>query len=113
MTALTEIYKHIGNVTRRIPKINVHHLSYENMGNELVGDLAVLCIDCHDEVEARVTAMIQSGQTRKAALASLKDEFTRRMCEVHEMYGRWQNHGLTEPRGSQRRLRELLREAGK
>src|SRR3954469_18543490 len=31
---------------RRMP-IQVHHLTYERVGNELPEDLAALCFDCH------------------------------------------------------------------
>jgi hypothetical protein len=27
--------------------LNVHHRTYERLGNELLGDLTVLCVDCH------------------------------------------------------------------
>lgn len=32
--------------------LQVHHLSYENLGNEYPIDLQVLCKDCHEAVHA-------------------------------------------------------------
>jgi len=29
--------------------LHVHHLTYERLGNEAVGDLIVLCADCHTD----------------------------------------------------------------
>jgi 5-methylcytosine-specific restriction endonuclease McrA len=31
-------------------ELEVHHLSYENLGDEKDGDLMVLCVRCHDDL---------------------------------------------------------------
>jgi hypothetical protein len=35
-------------VERRAPRFNVHHLSYERLGEELDEDLMLLCAPCHN-----------------------------------------------------------------
>ena len=37
---------------RRAP-LDVHHLTYERFGNELLGDLRALCRECHDEAHRK------------------------------------------------------------
>lgn len=37
----------------RAPKRDVHHLTYERLGNELPEDLQVLCRQCHDAAHGR------------------------------------------------------------
>ena len=32
-------------------QLEVHHLTYDNLGNELLGDIVTLCQNCHDRVE--------------------------------------------------------------
>jgi 5-methylcytosine-specific restriction endonuclease McrA len=36
-----------GRCGRYSPNLDVHHLTYERLGNELPEDLIVLCHDCH------------------------------------------------------------------
>lgn len=31
--------------------LEVHHLTYERLGNELPDDLQVLCVECHEEAD--------------------------------------------------------------
>lgn len=35
------------------PVVNVHHLSYANVGNEPIGDLIGVCTRCHLELHER------------------------------------------------------------
>lgn len=37
----------------RARKMDVHHLTYERLGNELPEDLQVLCRECHDAAHGR------------------------------------------------------------
>src|SRR5579885_1010625 len=32
-------------------KLQVHHLTYERLGNELSGDLVVVCTECHPKLD--------------------------------------------------------------
>ena len=32
-------------------RLEVHHLTYDNLGRELLGDIVTLCQNCHDRVE--------------------------------------------------------------
>jgi hypothetical protein len=48
----SEVKKKRGNKCQEcgsFENIEVHHLSYSNLGNELNDDLAVLCRNCHEE----------------------------------------------------------------
>lgn len=37
---------------RRRPPVQVHHLTYEHMGNEFLWELAAVCLECHRRVHA-------------------------------------------------------------
>lgn len=37
---------------RQQKRLDVHHLTYERFGKELLADLQILCRKCHDEVHA-------------------------------------------------------------
>jgi hypothetical protein len=34
----------------RWPIVNVHHLTYQRLGNEMPGDLLGVCLVCHEEL---------------------------------------------------------------
>lgn len=36
--------------------LEVHHLTYERFGNELLSDLVTVCEDCHKAIHAQQTA---------------------------------------------------------
>ena len=68
-----EVIKRAGNLCERchLAKIaNVHHLTYERLGAELLEDLLGLCRECHEFVSAerdgdpaveRIQAILQAG----------------------------------------------------
>ena len=37
--------------------VDVHHLTYENMGNEFMFELVLICRDCHDRLHGRRRAL--------------------------------------------------------
>ena len=39
------------NVCLDYKRLEVHHLTYDNLGNELLGDILTLCQNCHEHVE--------------------------------------------------------------
>jgi 5-methylcytosine-specific restriction endonuclease McrA len=47
--------------------LEVHHRTYENLGNESVGDLTTLCRDCHREVTNFLRARRYSSVVPKRA----------------------------------------------
>jgi 5-methylcytosine-specific restriction endonuclease McrA len=34
-------------------ELQVHHLTYERLGNELMGDVQIICRECHKKVHSR------------------------------------------------------------
>lgn len=36
-------------------KLDVHHLTYERLGNEKVDDVQIICKECHDKIHLRDT----------------------------------------------------------
>jgi hypothetical protein len=49
----TEVLRRSGGVCERChkwPVVNVHHLTYERLGNELLEDLLGVCTKCHKEL---------------------------------------------------------------
>jgi 5-methylcytosine-specific restriction endonuclease McrA len=40
--------------------LNVHHRTYENLGNESLSELAVLCKDCHADWHAGLLPLLES-----------------------------------------------------
>lgn len=43
-------------------RLDVHHVSYLNLGHELQSDLVTLCRRCHDETHGKATARIDPDQ---------------------------------------------------
>ncbi len=55
---------------RKHKKLEVHHLTYQNLGNEPDTDLKVVCPNCHrveDRLRERQTHDQQSGESRSEA----------------------------------------------
>lgn len=52
-----QVFRHYGKrcyACRMAPRIlHVHHLTYERLGREKIGDLIPLCVPCHREVTRR------------------------------------------------------------
>ena len=44
--------KHTCQMCGRKQELRVHHLTYENLGQEKDGDLQTLCVRCHNDVHA-------------------------------------------------------------
>jgi DNA-directed RNA polymerase subunit RPC12/RpoP len=79
--------------------LQLHHKTYERLGKELISDLELLCVPCHEKAD---TARAAEGQARSAAAfygagldtyASKKygDEWFLVMDreEIEEEYDRW------------------------
>jgi len=45
-------------------RLDVHHLSYERLGNELPDDLMVLCRDCHDLIHGKKLLNLEDEDQR-------------------------------------------------
>lgn len=51
--------------------VHVHHLTYERMGDELLADLVLLCLDCHEDIHPHM-------RNREAAKSAVSKWFSRR-----------------------------------
>jgi 5-methylcytosine-specific restriction endonuclease McrA len=49
--------------------LEVHHLTYERLGHELMSDLQILCADCHPAADAERRSSRRSGGMRTLAAA--------------------------------------------
>jgi arsenate reductase-like glutaredoxin family protein len=60
---------------KTISDYQVHHLSYARIGHELLGDLMLLCYDCHEKIHAQKSktpkAVRQKQITREKAIVDI------------------------------------------
>jgi hypothetical protein len=52
--------------------LDVHHRTYENKGKEKLGDLTVLCRECHTKFHKGTSDEVDAGTLKKAHLSILK-----------------------------------------
>lgn len=69
---------------------NVHHLDYRRVGCELVGDLAVVCLECHELLEDAVNRL-SPRFGRRRVMDRLRPYAHRRLLKWHRLLApRWQ-----------------------
>lgn len=56
-------------------RLNVHHLTYERLGQERPEDLQVLCRGCHETTHGRVPRPIDGPEHIRFILARVLDRF--------------------------------------
>ena len=66
----------------------LHHITYENIGNEGVGDLMVTCTDCHQRLESIIRRCVEKGRSRRRVMKRLSAICQRRIISTHATYGR-------------------------
>ena len=62
---------------------DVHHIDYRRIGDELVSDLIVVCIECHELLEEFV-GRVGKRFGRRRVMDKLKPYCIRRMLKVHQ-----------------------------
>lgn len=75
------------------PNLEVHHLTYDRLGNELPRDLKIVCRQCHVEEDKKRAAAAESK--RKACrLSNAFDTWFHKRTGMHSSYaieGDWDN----------------------
>lgn len=73
-----------------IPKqksnINLHHLTYESIGNEQFGDLLVCCRDCHEELHVIIDRLRKGRRSNRYVMQKLAPVCKRRIISIHETH---------------------------
>ena len=77
--------------------INIHHISYERIGNERFGDLMVLCRDCHQTLHEFIERLVAKGMKRKTVMEKLGPYCVRRIIATHQMYRQRSQHTQEPP----------------
>ena len=70
-------------VCKEAKNLNVHHITYDNLGAEKESDLVTLCRDCHEKVHAGDTVENMIGN-RQYALCKAKVKLNSEMAEFVE-----------------------------
>lgn len=70
-------------VCKEAKNLNVHHITYDNLGAEKESDLVTLCRDCHEKVHAGDTVENMIG-TRQYALWKAEAKLNSEMAEFVE-----------------------------
>jgi hypothetical protein len=65
--------------------LNVHHNTYENVGNEALGDLVTLCCECHKHYHLLHAKEDQGFHEIKKQYRSILYDFYGAMTTVEEM----------------------------
>lgn len=61
---------------------DVHHLDYRRVGSELFSDLLVVCIECHEKIEAFIDLHAERFG-RQRVMDRLKPYAIRRLLKLH------------------------------
>jgi len=75
---------------KTISNYQVHHLSYERIGNEFISDLKLLCYDCHEKIHAKKTKapkLLKNKQiTREREIANILLKRQKIHCHTGKYY---------------------------
>ena len=66
--------------------LQLHHLTYERMGNERLTDLVILCRKCHVKADAKRDAETERKRKKREAVWRLDKQFNR-WCAKRGVYG--------------------------
>lgn len=67
--------------------IHVHHICYDNIGNERFGDLVVICNGCHQLLHDRIDRMRKGGRRSRAfVMRRMLPVMRRRLVFIHESW---------------------------
>jgi hypothetical protein len=86
------LYKEVNNICEECTQsgigLQVHHLSYKNLGKELRSDLVVICKFCHSKYHPQYKPSKAEWDIKRAE-AKKRAEFKKRMRRVRFKFG-WQ-----------------------
>jgi DNA-directed RNA polymerase subunit N (RpoN/RPB10) len=82
---LTDFYR-MHKETGPRSNMHVHHIDYDRVGNESLGDLVVVCGDCHRKLHEFFNRMVSKGFDRRRVMKKIKPYCTRRLVLIHKIH---------------------------
>lgn len=73
------------------PNMEVHHITYERRGNELFGDLIVICRGCHELLHKFISRMVDRGWDRSEVMRRLIPRCQSRLIKIHAAFDDFNN----------------------